>query len=67
MGDDPRDAVTDGGGRVRGVEGLYVADTALLPGPAGVPLGSTVAALARHVAVTVIADLGGAGGGTTMS
>jgi len=58
MGEDPRTSVTDGHGRVHGIEGLYVADASLLPGAPCVPAGLTVAVLARAVGQTVAEDLG---------
>lgn len=60
-GDDPDEAVTGEGGRVHGLEGIYVADASLIPDAPGVPLGHTVAALALRVADAVIEDLGRTG------
>ncbi|MGZ5337760.1 MAG: GMC family oxidoreductase, partial [Solirubrobacterales bacterium] len=50
MGSDPAQTVTDPDGAVRGTEGLYVADAALLPGSIGVNPMITILALASHVA-----------------
>lgn len=61
MGSQPDRSVTDGGGRVHVAQGLYVADASLLPTAPGVPLGTTVSALAFHVADTIRADLTKAG------
>jgi choline dehydrogenase-like flavoprotein len=56
MGADPRAHPTDPDGRVRGVSGLYVADTSLFPTGIGVNPMLTVMALARRVARTVLAE-----------
>ncbi|MGZ5342050.1 MAG: GMC family oxidoreductase N-terminal domain-containing protein [Solirubrobacterales bacterium] len=50
MGSDPAQTVTDPDGAVRGTEGLYVADAALLPGSIGVNPMITILAFASHVA-----------------
>jgi choline dehydrogenase-like flavoprotein len=42
--------VVDSNGEVFGVDGLFVADAAALPGPVGGPPAMTVAAWAEHVA-----------------
>lgn len=47
MGSDPRNSVCDAGGRVHGVEGLYVADASAIPTPLGVNPQHTIMALAR--------------------
>lgn len=48
MGADPRKAVCDAHGRVRGVRGLVVADAAALPTVLGVNPQHTIMAVARH-------------------
>ena len=60
-GDDPGEAVAGEGGRVHGLDGIYVADASLIPDAPGVPLGHTVAALALRVADAVSDDLGAGG------
>jgi len=62
MGSQRKSAVTDGGGRVHVVDGLYIADASLLPSAPGVPVGATVSALAFRVADAIREDLGKPGG-----
>jgi len=50
IGADSRTAVCDESGKVRGVDGLYVADASLFPASSGVNPMITVMALAYHVA-----------------
>ena len=50
IGADARTAVCDESGKVRGVDGLYVADASLFPASSGVNPMITVMALAYHVA-----------------
>lgn len=50
MGDDPKDAVTDGSGRVHGYEGLVVADASVIPSNLGVNPQHTIMALAMAFA-----------------
>jgi len=50
MGADARSGATDAFGRVFGVDGLYVADASLFPGPVGVNPQGTIMALAARAA-----------------
>lgn len=56
MADDPRHGVVDARGRVHGHPGLYVADGAVFPGPVGLNPSRTIAALAEHVAASMVAE-----------
>jgi cholesterol oxidase len=49
MGDHPNEAVVDGLGRAHGVEGLYVADGSVMPGPVGPNPSLTIAAFADRM------------------
>ena len=51
-------AVADQRGRVRGVEGLWIADASLMPLGVSVPLNLTVIALGERVAAWLRADRG---------
>ena len=50
IGGNPRTSVCDESGKVRGVDGLYVADSSLFPASSGVNPMVTVMAIAYHVA-----------------
>ena len=54
MGGDARKAVCDADGRVRGTQGLLVADAAALPTVLGVNPQHTIMAVARHVAERLV-------------
>jgi len=45
----PNDGVVDGLGRVHGVDGLYVADGSVMPGPVGPNPSLTIAAFADRM------------------
>ena len=60
MSGDPDAGVVDSGGRVYGVEGLYVADASILPSTTIVNPQLTINALALIVGEAVDSDLGGA-------
>lgn len=55
MGSDPRDAVTDGSGRVHGYEGLVVADASVIPSNLGVNPQHTIMSLAKTFAEDLLA------------
>ncbi len=59
MADGPDSGVVDGGGRVFGYEGLYVADASVLPSTTRVNPQLTINALALMIADNVAQDLGG--------
>jgi choline dehydrogenase-like flavoprotein len=59
MGADPETSVCDPRGKVRGLDGLYIADASLLPTSVGVNPMMTIIACAAHVAADVGADLAG--------
>ena len=50
MGGDSADAVCDAWGKVHGIEGRYVADSALFPTNLGVNPQHTIMMLAQHIA-----------------
>jgi choline dehydrogenase-like flavoprotein len=50
MGGDPARSVADSLGRVRGAEGLWLADSSMLPGPTVVNPQGTIMAMARRTA-----------------
>jgi choline dehydrogenase-like flavoprotein len=58
MGDD---GPVDARGALRGVPGVWIADTSLFPTSVGVPPQVTTAALATHVASEVARSLGKGG------
>ena len=49
MADHPNDGVVDGFGRAHGVDGLYVADGSVMPGPVGPNPSLTIAAFADRM------------------
>ena len=49
MAQHPNDGVVDGFGRVHGVEGLYVGDGSVMPGPVGPNPSLTIAAFADRM------------------
>lgn len=57
MGEDPGRCAVDSFGRVRGADGLYVADAGLLPTPPGVNPQGTIMALARRNALAFLGRL----------
>jgi choline dehydrogenase-like flavoprotein len=59
MSGDPEAGVVDSGGRVYGVEGLYVADASILPSTTIVNPQLTINALTLIVGEAVDSDLGG--------
>jgi choline dehydrogenase-like flavoprotein len=58
MGEDPATSVTDAQGRVRGVEGLIVADGSVMPSAGAVNPGSTIGALALKFAEDLAGEMG---------
>ena len=54
LADNPGMGVTNRFGEVFGHPGLYIADGSLLPTPTGVAPSMTIAALAEHVAASLI-------------
>jgi choline dehydrogenase-like flavoprotein len=59
LGGDPRRDVVDSRGRSWDVDGLYVADSSILPTSLGVNPCYTVFALARYIADTLVREIGG--------
>ncbi len=53
LGDDETRAVIDAKGQVYGIPGLYVTDAAALPAALGAPPSLSIAAWARHVAMSI--------------
>jgi cholesterol oxidase len=49
MADHPNEGVVDGLGRAHGVDGLYVADGSVMPGPVGPNPSLTIAAFADRM------------------
>ena len=64
IGRDPSCSATDARGAVWGIEGLWVADGSLLPTAPGVNPMISIMAVAERTAASLLADLGGAPGGT---
>jgi choline dehydrogenase-like flavoprotein len=58
LGGDPRRDVVDSRGRSWDVHGLYVADSSIFPTSLGVNPCYTVYALARHIADTLVEEIG---------
>ena len=54
MGNDPSSSVTDRNGMVHGIEGLYVADTSVLPSAGAVNTALTIVALALRTASIIV-------------
>jgi choline dehydrogenase-like flavoprotein len=57
MGNDPRTSVTDGSGRVHGIEGLIVADGSVIPSGGAVNPGNTIGALALKFASDLAGEM----------
>ena len=55
MAEHPNDGVVDGFGRVHGVEGLYVGDGSVMPGPVGPNPSLTIAAFADRMCEHMLA------------
>lgn len=56
MGEDPRKAVVDSGGKAHDLDNLYVADSSVFPTSIGVNPQITIASLATHFARRIIRD-----------
>jgi len=63
LGGSPRRDVVDSRGRSYDVEGLYIADSSILPTSLGVNPCYTVYALARHIADKMVEEIKKAGHG----
>ena len=59
MAEHPNDGVVDSVGRAFGVDGLYVADGSVMPGPVGANPSLTIAALADRFADRLLEGRGG--------
>jgi choline dehydrogenase-like flavoprotein len=57
LGGDPKRDVVDSGGRSWDVEGLYIADSSILPTSLGVNPCYTVYALARYIAHKMVDEI----------
>jgi choline dehydrogenase-like flavoprotein len=58
LGSDPRRDVVDSHGRSHDIEGLYIADSSILPTSLGVNPCYTVYALARYIAHKIVEEIG---------